>query len=116
MYGTELCDYTAAARGNELRNAITISNPHPSLYEGLATTHAFSVDTPLPTLDIPLAHGDTFALDFDNVYRTTYETLSAYSLRADYAQLPAHFETYSPDDQARIRVRMAAVELSQAGQ
>jgi hypothetical protein len=92
---------------------ITISNPRPSLYEGLATTHAFSVDTSLPTLDVPLAHGDAFALDFDGVYRVTYETLSAYSLRVDYAQPPAHFEAYSADDQARIRARMAAVAAAQ---
>lgn len=92
---------------------ITISNPRPSVYEGLATTHAFSVDTPLPTLDIPLAHGDAFRLDFDSAYRATYESLSAYSLRVDYAQLSARFETYSAEDQARIRARMAAVAQAQ---
>jgi hypothetical protein len=92
----------------DLNQLNTISNPRPSLYEGLATTHAFSVDTPLPTLDVPLAHRDSFELDFDGMYRATYETLSAYSLRVDYAQLPANFEAYSADDQARMAVVAAA--------
>jgi hypothetical protein len=83
---------------------ITISDPRPSIYTGLAVTHAFSVDTPLPTLTIPLSGDDSFALDFDAVYQTTYRSLSAYSIRVDYAALPERFGSYSADDQARIQM------------
>jgi hypothetical protein len=92
---------------------ITISNPHPSLEEGLAMIFAFHVDMPLPELEVPLRGKDSFLFNFDAVYQDIYASLPAYSLRVDYAALPARFERYSLEDQERIRAVMArAAEAS----
>lgn len=89
---------------------VTVSDPTPSLEEGLAQTYAFAVDSPLPTITLPLGAGSTLRLELNPIYHEVYFSLSAYSRRVDYAALPLHFERYSPADQARIQQRMAAVQ------
>jgi Protein of unknown function (DUF4058) len=81
---------------------ITISHPLPTLQAGKATTYGFGIDVPIPTLNIPLDDDNTFVVDFNAVYHLTYESMKSYSLRVDYGQQPAHFDAYTPDDQARI--------------
>lgn len=94
---------------NSFAYNITVSDPIPSLERGLAETYGFGVDDPIPTIAIPLADDDLVLVDFGAVYNQTFESLTAYSRRVDYAELPEHFHTYSPADQARIRARMQAV-------
>ncbi|MDX1990767.1 MAG: DUF4058 family protein [bacterium] len=89
---------------------ITVSNPTPDLEKGLARTYSFAVDTPIPVIEIPLSGEEVFPLDFNTIYHDTYKSIRAYSLRVDYEQLPLRFETYSPDDQARISSVMERVQ------
>lgn len=99
------------ARGEAGSHAytITINDPNPDMDAGLATTFGFDVDVAIPTLDIPLDAGKSFALDFNAAYNKTFNSLSAFSLRVDYARPPEHFDSYHAADQARILARMATV-------
>jgi hypothetical protein len=91
---------------------ITVSNPTPSIREGLSETYEFAVDENVPTIPIPLAHNEILLVDFDAVYTQTFSSLSAYSYLVDYEQAPVNFERYSPSDQERIKRRMEAVRLA----
>ena len=88
---------------------ITISDPTPSFEAGLAYTYAFGVDTPIPTVVIPLGKANQIDFSLNNIYDEVYASLTAYSRRVDYAEEPRHLERYSPTDQSHIRQRMAAV-------
>ncbi len=85
---------------------VTISDPVPSFDDGTARTFAFSVDTPIPVIDIPLAGDDVLPLDLNQVYQDTFTSINAYAYRVDYAQQPDRFDTYSPTDQDRIQTVM----------
>jgi hypothetical protein len=89
--------------------SIVVSDPNPSLKEGLAKIYGFHVDEPIPTVEIPLLGTDSFSVDFNAVYQLTYRTNTAYGHRVDYAELPPRFETYSAADQERIRALMTRV-------
>jgi hypothetical protein len=90
--------------------AITVSSPVPSLEAGVSATYGFPVDTPLPTIGIPLLNDTSISLNFDAVYQQTFSSMKAYSLRVDYEALPERFDSYGAADQERIRRRMAAVQ------
>jgi hypothetical protein len=92
---------------------ITVSDPTPSFEAGLAQTYAFGVDTPVPTIALPLGQGNAIPLDINPIYNDVYLSLVAYSRRVDYDMLPLRFERYSTTDQARIRQRMEAVQTAQ---
>jgi hypothetical protein len=86
---------------------IMVSNPRPSWEVGITAVYGFFVDQPCPTLDIPLLDGEFITLDFNAVYQTTFASNRYYHIViVDYDQLPARFEMYQPDDQARIRAVM----------
>lgn len=89
--------------------AVTVSDPIPDLEHGTAIIYAFHVDEPIPMITIPLAESDSIEVDLNAVYNETFESLVAYSYRVNYEQLPDNFDTYNPEDQVRIRARMAEV-------
>lgn len=91
---------------------ITISNPIWG--RGTVKTYLIGVDAPLPTLLIPLEGEDSVQLDFGVVYHQTFHSLPIYSLQVDYAELPAYFESYHPEDQTRIKRRMEAIQQAAA--
>jgi len=88
---------------------ITVNDPKPSLEKGLSKTFGFSVDDPIPMIDIPLAGEESLSLDFGAVYNQTFVSLGAYSHRVDYEQLPENFQSYNEADQERIREVMRRV-------
>ncbi|MEL6273235.1 MAG: DUF4058 family protein [Chloroflexota bacterium] len=88
---------------------ITISDPQPSLAEGLAETYAFHVEDPIPVVAIPLAEGQSVTVDSGKVYNRTFSSLSAYSYRVDYQQRPDQLTSYSAFDRMRIEARMKVV-------
>ena len=96
-------------QANAFPFSITVSNPTPDLETGLAHTYPIGVDDAILTIDIPLAGDDALSLDFGAVYNETYRSLTAYSYRVDYEQLPEHFDAYNEMDQKRIRRRMQIV-------
>src|SRR5690606_9979918 len=89
---------------------IHISDPTPTFETGIAATYGFYVDEAIPEITVSLMGADQLTLDLDAIYQQTFQSLSAFSRRVDYAELPAHFETYSPDDQQRIQERMLTVQ------
>lgn len=95
---------------NSFAYHITVSDPTPSFESGLAQTYGFGVDTVLPTASLPLGEGNHFEFDFAPLYQNVYLSLTAYSLRVDYAVLPPHFERYSPADQEHIQQVMTRVQ------
>ncbi len=79
--------------------------------ENQVVVHGFDVDSPFPVIAIPLSGNDEIAFDFGSVYQHTYRTMrwGTYRQLVDYTHFPARFETYSPADQERIRVKIAAI-------
>lgn len=90
--------------------SIVVTDPRPTLSEGLMAVYGVAVDEPLPTIRIPLASVDAIALDMQAVYERTFSSLATFSLRVDYEQLPRHFERYAAPDQKRIWTRMQAIQ------
>ncbi len=90
---------------------ILVSNPHPTLDEGVTQIFGFRVDDPIPFVDIPLLGDDKILFDLNTVYHRNYiENRYFYEVAADYEQKPMNFETYDEDDQRRIEMLM--VEIS----
>lgn len=95
---------------NAFPYTILVSNPHPSLQEGLTAIYGINVDDPLPVIDVPLAGDELVTVDFGTVYHETFAANRYYGLIVvDYEQVPIGFDTYSAADQERITQRMAAI-------
>jgi hypothetical protein len=88
---------------------ILVNTPRPTLEEGQMKVYGFHVDDPIPIVEIPLAELDVLVFDFGEAYNRTYVRNPYHRLVVDYEQLPERFESYSPEDQQRIRARMNAV-------
>jgi hypothetical protein len=87
---------------------IVVANPRPSYDEGRAKVEGFDVDTPIPTVTIPLQGDEALAFDFNAPYQKTFEE-SFYGLQIDYSELPRNFDRYLPYDQHKIALRMLSV-------
>jgi len=88
---------------------IIVIDPRPTLQTGVVRVQGFSVDDPLPTINIPLNDDDVLAFDFNTPYHQTISD-ALYGLESvDYSQLPLNFEYYHPNDRQRIVNRMVAV-------
>ena len=74
---------------------------------------SFAVDQPIPSLNIPLNHGDTLTFDFNAVYQQTFRAQPAFGLVVDYAIAPESVEEdYNRRDQTTIAARMLTVQQS----
>ncbi len=87
---------------------ILMLDPRPDVKHGPAKTYEFDVDSPIPTVTIPLNAGDVLTFDFGLPYQHMFEQ-GFYGYNVDYRQFPMHFEHYSEADQTRIACRMLAV-------
>ena len=106
-YRTSLRKTDDNAVGHPYR--ISVIDPRPIISVGKVHLYEFDVDTPVPTILIPLNNADTIECDLDTPYqRTLREEFFAYE-RVDYRHLPINFDRYSPADQQRIALRMVAV-------
>jgi hypothetical protein len=90
---------------------ITISNPHLPPHSQAVFGYGFSVDDPIPTLEIPLLGEESVILDFNKVYHFTFMA-GRWGNQVDYAAEPLRLASYRDDDQAKIRARMQAVHES----
>ncbi len=89
---------------------IAVIDPRPDFETGQAVISEFDVDSPIPTVTIPLNAGDVLHFDFGIPYQKTFEEM-LYGLElVDYTQLPVHFNRYTPADQLRIVNRMLIVQ------
>jgi hypothetical protein len=87
---------------------IVVIDPRPAFESGKGYIYGVDVDSPLPTVVIPLSGADQVAIDLDSVYQRTFQD-SLFGDSVDYAALPVNFTRYRPADQARIVARMVAV-------
>lgn len=87
---------------------IILTNPRPTLHQGRMDVFGFSVDDPIPPIEVPLREGDSTLIDFNTAYQQTYNSFSSFSVRVDYSVLPENFDRYSLADQKRIMQRMKA--------
>jgi hypothetical protein len=85
---------------------IAVSDPRPE--HGKTQVYGFGVCAAVPRVQIPLAGKETFLTDFDAIYQVHFEQDRLY-MAVDYSQLPERFESYSAQDQAQIRKRMAEI-------
>jgi hypothetical protein len=81
---------------------IVVLSPRPNLVDGKAYLAEFGVNEALPTVPIALVDEDVLAFDFDAPYQKAYVE-AAYGLEVDYTQLPPQFDSYHPNDQAKIQ-------------
>jgi len=88
---------------------VLISNPHPKPEDGLIDIYGIRVDEPLPTYNIPLIDRETVPLDLSAAYNQTFENARMMQVIVDYELLPERFDTYTTEDQARIRERMKVI-------
>lgn len=74
------------------------------------TLHYFHVDDEIPPARLHLQSEHALYIDLRAAYFQTFATNNFYGQYVvDYSQLPHDFETYSPFDQERIRLRMDTV-------
>jgi hypothetical protein len=87
---------------------IVVMDTRPNLEDGMAKISEFDVDSPIPSITIPLNRGDSLHFNFDEAYQKTYED-GLYGDSVDYTTLPVDMTRYSPDDQARILTRLCEI-------
>ncbi|MEZ4862517.1 MAG: DUF4058 family protein [Caldilineaceae bacterium] len=102
-----LPDYTLNAEGSHPYR-IVVLDPRPNFRSGRVALHQFDVDSPIPTVEIPLHGADRLRFDFDKVYQKTFAE-ALYGFDMDYQQLPVNFTRYSRADRTRIGARLVAV-------
>ncbi|MDX2140199.1 MAG: DUF4058 family protein [Chloroflexota bacterium] len=75
---------------------------------GESLHYGFVIDTPIPIIPVPLVE-QSIALNLNDVYNHVFATNPAYGALLDYTQPPLGFDSYTAEDQARIRARMAQI-------
>jgi hypothetical protein len=94
---------------------IVISDPRPSLIEGVAGVYGFGVMENLPRTAIPLDKKDRVTLDFSAIYNRTLESSRLFRrILVDYEKDPVNFEAYHEADRAAIREYMAKIAAEHA--
>jgi hypothetical protein len=84
-----------------------ISLAHP--ITGQVNVYGIVIDQLLPVIPIPLAREETLFFDLDPVYQHTFKARRSHLVIKNYDTDPLRFETYSLDDQARIRARVQEI-------
>jgi hypothetical protein len=107
-YAVKNNDHARPANAHPYR--VIVIDPRPALTQGAVYVTAFDVDEPIPSVAIPLNAGDSIRAMLNEAYQNTFEAVLFGLEWVDYAEWPAHFERYSPEDQARISARMMAVQ------
>ncbi len=90
---------------------ITVSRPK----EKMVDVYLFGINEAIPTVYIPLKGEEYLNFDFGGPYQHTWKK-SRFWYYVDYGQEPIRMNTYSPDDQTKIRTRMAAVAAKSLGE
>lgn len=79
---------------NSYPYTIAVSDPRPAT-QGVKV-YGCHVDEALPTIPIPLSGDEQIIFDLDRVYQHTFQR-GRWGQFPEVSQLPARFETYSPD-------------------
>ena len=88
---------------------LLVSTLEPSADSKGVDVYEADVDTPLPTIGIPLAKPESIAFDLNAAYMQTFRSRRLYALACDYATEPPAFDRYHPDDQVRILRLLEAI-------
>jgi hypothetical protein len=88
----------------------TISLTNPITRQ--VNVYGISIHQPLPAILIPLAGDEGILFDFDPVYQHTFKARRSHLVIKNYDNDPLRFETYSPEDQARIRERVQEININ----
>lgn len=98
------------SRGDEQAFPYNILVSDPYAENGKIDVYAWSVADRLPVISLPLAGREVMPLAFTPLYN---QTASRRNFRAtvDYSELPVKFNTYSENDQAYIRQKMAQIAM-----
>lgn len=80
---------------------VLVSDPRPTLEQGVVSIFEITVDEPLPTFTVPLTGADYVPLSLGAVYNRTLESSRLFR-SMNYAENPPAFDKYTPEDQARI--------------
>jgi hypothetical protein len=92
---------------------ILVTDPRPTIHEGMTDIFGFDVHEVVPILPIPLDGEDEIEVDFGKVYDLVIENRRALRSLIKYDEKPEHFETYSTEDQQYILQRMAEIADSE---
>jgi hypothetical protein len=87
---------------------ILVSDPRPDWYVGKMRAYSFHVGEAVKHFRIPLAGEDRILFDLYPVFDHTFRS-GRWNTYLDYTTVPARFDTYSADDQARILAIMAQI-------
>jgi hypothetical protein len=89
---------------------ILVSDVRGTLALGTTTIHRLGINQPIPSMRVPLANEDIIDVDFGSAYYRTFAINPFFGMRlVDYAELPPRFDTYTSEDQARIRAVMSHI-------
>lgn len=92
---------------------IILTDPRPSLQDAKQEIYSWGVDEAIPALNLVLDEGQSISFDLGATYDCAYNESRLYPQLVDYAVLPDAFESFTPDDQKRIRARMELVMAAQ---
>ena len=108
-----LPSYTADEAGAK-PYMILVSNPRPTLEQGVVHMYGVGVDDTLQPVVIPLAGDETITVYLGDVYNRVFASSRFFRLVADYAQEPVHFDRYHETDRVLIQQRLEQIR-SDAG-
>jgi hypothetical protein len=88
---------------------ILVNDPRPDFEKGTTQVYGWTVDQPLPIIDIPLAGADKVRVDFNVAYNRTFGNYRYYQMVVDYAQEPINFDSYTKADRQRILMMLEKI-------
>jgi hypothetical protein len=88
---------------------ILVSDPRPTIEQGKTDIYTFSVDDPLPIINVPLAGADVVKVDFGAAYQNTFAGSRFFRMVVNYAQDPVQLERYSVEDREFIQTRLTDI-------
>ncbi|MBC7871919.1 MAG: DUF4058 family protein [Chitinophagaceae bacterium] len=87
---------------------IIVTDSRPDWYAGSVKVYGFSVAAPIAQFLLPLAAEESLIFDLNPVYQKTFVE-GRWGDMLDYTDEPERFDTYSAEDQAKIRAVMATI-------
>lgn len=86
-----------------------LTDPRPSLQDGKVSIFSWGLDEPIPTIDLMLNDNVAIPFELGASYDCTFNESTLYRLLVDYAAVPEAFDSFTTDDQKRIKARMEQI-------
>jgi Protein of unknown function (DUF4058) len=91
---------------------ILVSDPRPTLMQGITQVYEIGIVDALPTVMIPLAEKDVAPLDLQKAYTQTFGGTRFFRSVVDYTTLPMKFNKLRLDDQVRLQSFLGNLRVS----